>query len=69
MRQARYASGTPGSGCSLFHMETTARRYEEFAAECERLAKEAREERHRAVLMEMADAWRQLAGAATRKKQ
>ena len=54
----------------LFRMETTARTYEEFAAECERLAKDAREERHRSVLMEMAEAWRQLAvGAAARKKQ
>jgi len=50
-------------------METTARKYEEFAAECERLAKEARGERHRSVLMEMADAWRQLAEAAARKKK
>jgi hypothetical protein len=50
-------------------METSARKYEEFAAECERLAKDAREERHRSVLMEMAEAWRQLAGAAARKKQ
>ena len=50
-------------------METHARKYEEFAAECERLAKEAREQRHRSVLMEMADAWRRLAEAAARKKQ
>jgi hypothetical protein len=50
-------------------METTARKYEEFAAECERLAKEAREERHRLVLLEMAEAWRRLAEAAARKKK
>jgi hypothetical protein len=54
---------------SLFRMETTARKYEEFAAECERLAKDAREERHRSVLIEMAAAWRQLAAAGARKKQ
>jgi hypothetical protein len=46
-------------------METAPRRtYEDFAAECERLAKEARTEHHRAVLREMADAWRKLAEAA-----
>ena len=50
-------------------METTKRKYEQFAAECERLAKEARGERHRSVLMEMADAWRKLAEAAVRMKQ
>jgi hypothetical protein len=48
-------------------METTAKRkYEQFAQECERLAKEARTDHHRAVLREMADAWRQLAAAADR---
>jgi hypothetical protein len=52
-------------------METAATatsKYEQFAAECERLAKEARTEHHRSVLMEMADAWRKLAEAAARKK-
>jgi hypothetical protein len=47
---------------------TATSKYEQFAAECERLAKEARTEHHRSVLMEMADAWRKLAGAAARKK-
>jgi hypothetical protein len=48
-------------------METAPRRkYEEFAAECERLAKEARSDHHRAVLREMADAWRKLAEAAAK---
>jgi hypothetical protein len=55
----------PAAG--LFRMETTAHKYEEFAAECERLAKEAGGERHRSILMEMADAWRQLAEGAARK--
>jgi len=50
-------------------METAStRRYEEFAAECERLARDARTEHHRSVLLEMAKAWRQLADAAARKK-
>jgi len=49
-------------------METTSRKYEEFAAECERLAKEAKDARHRVVLLEMAHAWRQLAEAPARKK-
>jgi len=53
----------------LFRMETTAYKYEEFAAECERLAKEARGEHHRSILMEMADAWRRLAEAAAQKKK
>ena len=68
MRQGRYAPGTWGSTGGLFHMETGPKgKYEEFAAECERLAKEARTEHHRSVLMEMADAWRRLAEAAARK--
>jgi len=47
-------------------METASKRkYEEFAAECERLAKDARSDHHRAVLREMAEAWRKLAEAAT----
>jgi hypothetical protein len=49
----------------LLSMEIASKRkYEEFAAECERLAKEARTEPHRAVLREMAHAWRKLAEAA-----
>jgi hypothetical protein len=48
----------------LFRMETAAKRkYEQFAEECERLSKDARSDHHRAVLREMADAWRQLAAA------
>ncbi len=50
-------------------METAAKRkYEQFAEECERLAREAKAEHHRAVLLEMAAAWRKLADAAGRKK-
>jgi hypothetical protein len=49
-------------------METPKRKYEEFAEECDRLAREAKTEHHRAVLREMAAAWRQLADAARRKK-
>ena len=57
--------GVPPAG--LFPMETASRRkYEEFAAECERLAKDARTEHHRAVLREMAEAWRKLAEAAAK---
>ena len=50
----------------LFRMQTSKRKYEEFAAECERLAKEARSDHHRAVLREMAEAWRRLAQAAAK---
>lgn len=54
----------------LFRMETAAKRkYEEFAAECERLCREARLEHHRTVLREMAEAWRKLAEAAARKNK
>jgi hypothetical protein len=57
--------GVPLAG--LFRMETAPKRkYEEFAAECERLAKDARTDHHRAVLREMADAWRKLAEAAAK---
>ncbi len=48
----------------LFPMETPTK-YREFAEECERLAKQATTERHRAVLLEMAAVWKQLADAAT----
>jgi hypothetical protein len=47
---------------------TATARYKAFAAECERLAKDARTEHHRSVLMEMAEAWRKLAEAAAQKK-
>jgi hypothetical protein len=48
-------------------MDTASRRqYEEFAAECERRAKDAGSEHHRAVLREMAEAWRKLAEAAAK---
>jgi hypothetical protein len=48
-------------------METASKRkYEDFAAECERLAKESKSDRHRAVLREMADAWKKLAEGSRR---
>jgi hypothetical protein len=57
--------GVPPAG--LFRMETASRqKYEEFAAECERLAKDARADHHRTVLREMAEAWRKLAQAAAK---
>jgi hypothetical protein len=56
----------PSAG--LLRMETASRRqYEEFAAECDRLARDARTDHHRAVLREMADAWRKLAEAAAKR--
>jgi hypothetical protein len=48
-------------------METSAK-YREFAEECERLAKQAKTEHHRAILLEMAEAWRQLSERANPKK-
>ncbi len=41
-----------------------ATQYREFAEECDRLAKEAKIERHRQVLQEMAETWRRLAQEA-----
>ena len=49
----------------LFRMETSPKlRYQQFAEECERLAKIATSEHHRTVLREMAEAWRRLAEGA-----
>ena len=39
----------------------TPDQYREFAAECYRLATEARTEEHRKILQEMARAWREVA--------
>ena len=39
----------------------TLTKYQEFAEECDRLAKQAKAERHRLVLKEMAEVWRKLA--------
>jgi len=62
----RAERAVPAGG--LFPMETSAQsKYREFAEECERLAKQAAAERHRAVLLEMAAAWRQLSEARTKE--
>jgi hypothetical protein len=45
----------------------TATEYRRFAEECERLARDAKAERHRKILMEMADVWRKLAEASERR--
>lgn len=64
--QGEYAPGTARSTRGWFHMENSAK-YREFADECERLAKQTRDGRHRAVLLEMAEVWKQLAEAGNRK--
>ncbi len=46
---------------------TTSSQYREFAEECERLAIEAKSERHRRILTEMAEVWRRLAREADTK--
>ena len=51
----------------LFLMETSTSEYREFAQECERLARQATSEHHRAILLEMAEAFRQLAAEANAK--
>ncbi len=45
----------------------TPNQYREFAEECDRLAKEAKIERHREILQEMAETWRALAQEADTK--
>jgi hypothetical protein len=42
-------------------MKTTAAQYREFAAQCEQLAQDAQHERHRSILVEMAQVWRKFA--------
>jgi hypothetical protein len=42
----------------------TSDKYREYAEECERLAKQAKTTHHRDILIEMAEAWRQLADEA-----
>jgi hypothetical protein len=54
-RRAR-AAGYPG-------METSTE-YRRFAQECRRLARDAKAERHRKIMEEMAQAWEQLAKEA-----
>lgn len=51
-----------------FPMETGTK-YRQFAEECERLAQQAKTERHRAVLLEMAAVWKQLAEADKPKRK
>jgi hypothetical protein len=45
----------------------TPDQYREFAAECYRLASEAKTEEHQKILREMARAWREIAEEVTRK--
>ena len=47
-------------------MEPTTE-YERFAEECRRLALEAKTERHRKIMEEMAEAWMKLAKEADRE--
>jgi hypothetical protein len=47
----------------LVGMETPSR-YREFAETCDRLARRVESEAHRALLIEMANAWRKLAEEA-----
>jgi hypothetical protein len=45
----------------------TPDQYREFAAECYRLASEAKTEEHQKILREMARAWSEIAEEVTRK--
>jgi uncharacterized protein (DUF1697 family) len=53
------------SGC--LPMEASAQ-YREFAEKCDRLVEETKEPRHKLMLQEMAQAWRNLASEEERKK-
>jgi hypothetical protein len=60
-----HASGTTLVALGLFQMEMeTSARCLEYAAECDRLAAEAKTEEHRKILREMARAWRKVAEEA-----
>jgi hypothetical protein len=48
-------------------MISSSKQYREFAEECLRLAAQAKEEHHRKVLKEMAEAWTTLADEADKK--
>jgi hypothetical protein len=48
-------------------MEASAQ-YREFAGECDRLVEETKDPRHKRVLQEMAQAWRNLADEEDGKK-
>ncbi len=47
---------------------TSSTQYREFAEECVRLAKQAKDEHQREILKEMAKAWSKLAEEADKKK-
>jgi hypothetical protein len=61
MHPERSACATGYSG-----METSSE-YRRFAQECRRLAREAKTERHRKIMEEMAQAWERLAHEADRE--
>ena len=60
-------SGTRFSAETLVRMDWSAQ-YQQRAEECERLAKDAKSERDRAILVQRANIWRRLAEAAAAKK-
>jgi hypothetical protein len=47
---------------------TSSAQYREFAEECLRLAKQAKDEHQQKILKEMAEAWSKLAEEADKKK-
>ena len=51
----------------FLRMETSIQ-YREYAKECDRLAEETKEPRHKEVLREMAQTWRNLADQEEREK-
>ena len=59
-------SEQPGCAASYSGMESSTE-YRRFAQECRRLAQEAKTERHRKIMEEMAQAWDRLAKEAERE--
>jgi len=53
-------------GLGFQHMETPEQ-CRQFAVQCEALAEQAKSERHRAILIKMAQAWRELASKIERR--
>ena len=62
----KYAFETTLQIAGLFRM-TSSTQYREFAEECLRLAKQAKDARQRTILKEMAEAWSKLAEAADKR--
>jgi hypothetical protein len=62
-----HAFGTTLLAAGYMRMKSSAQ-YREFAEECLQLAKQAKDQRHRKILDEMAEVWNKLAKEADKKR-